>query len=172
MSRAVLSIGSNLGDRLVHLASVVATLPNCVVSPVYETAPCGPVPQDDFPNAIIIVDDPAKDARGWLAFARGCEQAAGRTRDIHWGPRTLDVDIMHVVDCNEPVISNDPELILPHPRAHERAFVLIPWVDVEPDAVLIGHGPIVRLLHQLAPKEHAGARRRKDLSLKTLASND
>lgn len=142
MTRAVLSIGSNLGDRLAHLRSVVDALHPIRISPVYETAPWGGVDQDDFLNAIIVVDDPATDAYGWLARAHACEQAAGRTRDVHWGPRTLDVDVIDV----DGGTNDDPDLTLPHPRAHERAFVLVPWADVDPDAVLTGHGRVADLI--------------------------
>jgi 2-amino-4-hydroxy-6-hydroxymethyldihydropteridine diphosphokinase len=138
----VLSIGSNLGDRLAHLRSVVDALQPVRVSPVYETAPWGGVEQDDFLNAILIVDDPATDAYGWLEKAHACERAAGRIREVRWGPRTLDVDVIDV----DGTTSDDPVLTLPHPRAHERAFVLVPWADVDPDAVLIGHGRIARLI--------------------------
>jgi 2-amino-4-hydroxy-6-hydroxymethyldihydropteridine diphosphokinase len=142
VSRAVLSIGSNLGDRLAHLKSVVAALDPIAVSPVYETAPWGGVDQDDYLNAILVVDDPGTDAYGWLARAHACEQAAGRTREVHWGPRTLDVDVIDV----DGVVNPDPDLTLPHPHAHERAFVLVPWTDVEPDAVLTGQGRIADLI--------------------------
>jgi 2-amino-4-hydroxy-6-hydroxymethyldihydropteridine diphosphokinase len=142
MSRAVLSIGSNLGDRLAHLRAVVTALRPVAVSPVYETAPWGGVDQDDYLNAIVVVEDDGTDAYGWLAKARELERAAGRTREVRWGPRTLDVDVIDV----DGGTSADPELTLPHPRAHERAFVLVPWADVEPDAVLTGHGRIAGLL--------------------------
>jgi 2-amino-4-hydroxy-6-hydroxymethyldihydropteridine diphosphokinase len=142
VTRAVLSVGSNLGDRLAHLRSVVDALDPIRVSPVYETAPWGGVEQDDFLNAILVVDDPATDAYGWLAKAHACEQAAGRTRNVHWGPRTLDVDVIDV----DGSTNDDPDLTLPHPRAHERAFVLVPWADVDPDAVLPGHGPVAGLI--------------------------
>ena len=142
MSRAVLSIGSNLGDRLANLRSVVDALHPVRISPVYETAPWGGVEQDDFLNAILIVDDPDTDAAGWLARAQACEQAAGRTREVHWGPRTLDVDVIDV----DGTTSDDPALTLPHPRADERAFVLVPWADIDPDAVLTGHGRIADLV--------------------------
>ena len=138
----MLSIGSNLGDRLAHLRSVVDALHPTGISPVYETAPWGGVDQDDFLNAILIVDDPGTDAYGWLARAHACEDAAGRTRAVRWGPRTLDVDVIDV----DGIGSDDPDLTLPHPRAHERAFVLVPWADVDPDAVLTGHGRVADLI--------------------------
>ena len=159
MSRAVLSIGSNLGDRLAHLRSVVAALGPVTVSPVYETAPWGGVEQDDYLNAIVVVDDPGTDAYGWLARARELERAADRIREVRWGPRTLDVDVIDVDGGSNA----DPELTLPHPRAHERAFVLVPWADVDPDAVLPGHGRVADLVDLVA--DRAGVRR-TDLELR------
>jgi 2-amino-4-hydroxy-6-hydroxymethyldihydropteridine diphosphokinase len=152
----VLSIGSNLGDRLAHLRSVVAALRPVAISPVYETAPWGGVEQDDYLNAIVVVDDPGTDAYGWLARARELEQAAGRTREVRWGPRTLDVDVIDV----DGSTNADPELTLPHPRAHERAFVLVPWADVAPDAVLPGYGRLADLA-----ADRSGVRR-TDLELR------
>jgi 2-amino-4-hydroxy-6-hydroxymethyldihydropteridine diphosphokinase len=136
MSRAVLSIGSNLGDRLAALRTALAEFRPWLqaASPVYETPPWGPVPQDDYLNAVLIVADPAAAPRDWLARAHAAEDAAGRTRELRWGPRTLDVDVLVVDD----VESDDPELTLPHPRAGERAFVLVPWLAVDPAATLAG----------------------------------
>lgn len=156
MTRAVLSLGSNLGDRLANLQSAVDALRPLRTSPVYETAPWGGVEQDEYLNAILVVDDPGTDAYGWLERARACERAAGRVRDVRWGPRTLDVDVIDVAGT----VSADPELTLPHPRAHERAFVLVPWADVDPDAVLPGHGRIADLI------EGTGEVRRTDLVLR------
>jgi 2-amino-4-hydroxy-6-hydroxymethyldihydropteridine diphosphokinase len=156
VSTAVLSIGSNLGDRLAHLQSVVDALHPVRTSPVYETAPWGGVEQDDYLNAILVVSDDGTDAYGWLAKAHELEQAAGRTREIHWGPRTLDVDVIDV----DGTSNSDPDLTLPHPRAHERAFVLVPWADVDPDAILTGHGRITNLITDVAEV------RRTDLELR------
>lgn len=160
MSRAVLSIGSNVGDRLAHLRSAVAGLGDAVVgvSPVYETAPWGGVEQDDYLNAVVVVDEPGVDAVGWMERARALEIAAGRVRGVRWGPRTLDVDLVTVDDAT----SADPELTLPHPRAHERAFVLVPWADADPAAELPGHGRVRDLAAALAA---GGLRRRDDLTL-------
>ncbi len=146
MTRTVLSIGSNLGDRLGYLQSTVDDLrPDLkAISPVYQTPPWGGVEQDDFLNAVLIVDADAKPA-DWLRRAHALETAAGRVREVRWGPRTLDVDIVSVDDLRQ----GDPDLTLPHPRAHERAFVLAPWADIEPDAILPGYGPIRDLLRQL-----------------------
>jgi 2-amino-4-hydroxy-6-hydroxymethyldihydropteridine diphosphokinase len=115
------------------------------------------VPQVDYLNAVVIAADPARDARGWLAAAHRLEAAAGRTRDTRWGPRTLDVDVIDV----DGTTSADPELTLPHPYAHERAFVLVPWQDADPDAVLPGHGPVRELLGAAD-----GVRPRPDLVLR------
>ena len=160
MSRAVLSVGSNIGDSFAHLQGVVDGLRDWIVavSPVYATAPWGGVDQQDFLNATLIVDDPGADCREWLRRGQQLEAAADRVREQRWGPRTLDVD---VVTC-DGIRSSDPELTLPHPRAHERAFVLVPWLDVEPDATLDVDGTPVRvdeLLARLDAAEKSGVRR-------------
>ena len=149
MTRAVLSIGSNVGDSLAYLQSVVdAAGPAIVaVSPVYATEPWGGVEQDLFYNAVLVVDD-ERDAAGWLEFAAQCESAAERVRDVRWGPRTLDVDVIQVTDGDRQLVRNSPRLTLPHPRAAERAFVLQPWLDVDPDARL-PEGSVRELLDRL-----------------------
>ncbi|BDB45356.1 2-amino-4-hydroxy-6-hydroxymethyldihydropteridine pyrophosphokinase [Mycobacterium kiyosense] len=159
----VLSIGSNLGDRRARLQSVITGLAGAVVavSPVYETDPWGGVEQDPFLNAVLIADDPACDARGWLHRAGDFERAAQRERGLRWGPRTLDVDLIACYDGHEEIVSDDPDLTLPHPRAHLRAFVLIPWLDVDPGAVLTladGPHPVAGLLARLHPDDRAGVR--------------
>ena len=152
MSRAVLSLGANLGDRAGTLRAALTALADdglVARSTLYETPPWGPVEQPPYLNAIAIVRG-SRDARGWLARAHELEQAAGRTRDVRWGPRTLDVDVIVVTeDDGTPVLSDDPELTLPHPRAHERAFVLVPWLTLEPGAVLPGHGRVADLMAAL-----------------------
>ncbi|WP_406040022.1 2-amino-4-hydroxy-6-hydroxymethyldihydropteridine diphosphokinase [Micromonospora sp. NBC_00898] len=152
MTRAVLSIGSNLGDRLDHLRSAVGTLGDAVrvVSGVYETPPWGDTAQPAYLNAVVLAVDPAATARDWLERARTAEAAAGRVRDPErrFGPRTLDVDVIAVWDeAGEPVLSDEAELTLPHPRAHLRAFVLRPWIDIEPHGRLPGHGWLTDLLN-------------------------
>jgi 2-amino-4-hydroxy-6-hydroxymethyldihydropteridine diphosphokinase len=159
VSRAVLSLGSNVGDRAAHLRGALATLRAAgarmvAVSPVYATAPWGGVEQDDFLNAVAVVEDPLSRPRDWLARAHAAEVRAARSRDVRWGPRTLDVDVVDV----DGVISDDPVLTLPHPRAHERAFVLVPWLDVDPDAEVAGRGRVVDLLAALPAEERAGVR--------------
>ncbi|MDQ3612372.1 MAG: 2-amino-4-hydroxy-6-hydroxymethyldihydropteridine diphosphokinase [Actinomycetota bacterium] len=150
---AVLSVGSNLGDRLGWLRLAVAVLGPHTVSPVYETAPVGGVEQENFLNVVLLCALSAETA--WER-AQDAERRAGRERSVRWGPRTLDVD---VVDAPPPVPAG---LVVPHPRAHERAFVLAPSIDVAPQAVLRGHGPVAALLDRLG---RAGVGRRDDLAL-------
>ena len=147
MSPAVLSLGSNLGDREEHLRAAVAVLRPTAVSSLWETAPVGGVEQDDFLNLVALVDADATQA--W-ARAQQAEQARGRERTVRWGPRTLDVD---VVVADPPVPAG---LLVPHPRAAERAFVLAPWLEVDPAAELPGAGPVAALLARLGT---AGVRR-------------
>jgi len=158
----VLSIGSNMGDRLAQLRLAVEAFRPWLraASSIYETPPWGPVEQDDFLNAVLIVDDPAADAMTWLQRGFACEGLADRRRDLRWGPRTLDVDVIAVDEMR----SDDPELTLPHPRAHERAFVLIPWLELDPHAAL-PQGPIGGLVELLGEQASADVRRREDLSL-------
>ncbi|ASL12938.1 2-amino-4-hydroxy-6-hydroxymethyldihydropteridine diphosphokinase [Mycobacterium intracellulare] len=168
MTRVVLSIGSNLGDRLARLQSVVDGLGDAVlaVSPVYETDPWGRVDQAPFLNAVLIADDAACDGQGWLARAQEFERAAGRVRGERWGPRTLDVDLIACYGQAE-VTSRENNLTLPHPLAHLRAFVLIPWLAVDPDARLTvaeGPRPVAQLLAELEPADRAAVRR-SDLTL-------
>ena len=106
------------------------------MSPVYETEPWGGVEQGPFLNAMLIADDPALDCHGWLRRGQELEAAADRVREERWGPRTLDVDVVTAMTATREVTSHDDELTLPHPWAHERAFVLIPWLAVDPDATL------------------------------------
>ena len=101
-----------------------------------------------------------RDAAGWLARAHELEQAAGRTREVRWGARTLDVDVVTVTaDDGTPVLSDDPDLTLPHPRAHERAFVLVPWLALDPAATLPGRGPVADLLAALPADDVAAVAR-------------
>jgi 2-amino-4-hydroxy-6-hydroxymethyldihydropteridine diphosphokinase len=152
MTRAVLSLGSNLGDRLGELRGAVAALDDVllVASGIYESPPWGDADQPAYLNAVVLVADPAAGPRDWLHRARAIEDAAGRVRDParRYGPRSLDVDVIAVWDDrDEPVRSDDPELTLPHPRAHLRAFVLRPWLDIQPYGRLPGHGWLTDLLN-------------------------
>jgi 2-amino-4-hydroxy-6-hydroxymethyldihydropteridine diphosphokinase len=171
MTSVVLSIGSNLGDRLAHLQSVLEGLGSSAsaVSPVYETDAWGNVEQGPFLNAVVLAEDPALDAYGWLRRAHELEDAAGRIRETRWGPRTLDVDIVSCRDADGDVTAGDEVLTLPHPYAHERAFVLVPWVAVDPAATLTVAGiteTVVVHLARLEPSERAGVRA-TDLALRT-----
>lgn len=163
MSSCVYSIGSNQGDRLARLQGAVEAVRPWLLacSPVYQTPPWGPVPQEDYLNAVLLVSDPDATAQAWLERAHAAEQAAGRTRDVRWGPRTLDVDVVDV----DGSVSADPVLTLPHPRAAERAFVLVPWLDVQPDATL-GGASVRALLATLPVAEVAAIRVRPDLELR------
>jgi 2-amino-4-hydroxy-6-hydroxymethyldihydropteridine diphosphokinase len=175
VTRAVLSIGSNLGDRYHHLSQAVRALGDsvAVVSGVYETPPWGDTDQPAYLNAVVLAVDPEAAPHDWLDRARACEAAAGRVRDPErrFGPRTLDVDVIAVWDADdEPVISDDPELTLPHPRAHQRAFVLRPWIDIQPYGRLPGHGWLTDLLNDPAlAADVAGMTPRPDLPLESTA---
>ena len=193
--RAVLSVGSNLGDRLGTLQGCVhaiGRLPDTDVlarSPVYETAPVGGPVQPDYLNAVLIIGTGLA-PRALLTATQRIEAAFGRVRAPlapprplpggpippdppreettppfppefqRYGPRTLDIDIISY----DEEISDDPVLTLPHPRARERAFVLAPWHDIDPAAVLPGHGPVAALLARTG-QAGVGVRRRPDLEL-------
>jgi 2-amino-4-hydroxy-6-hydroxymethyldihydropteridine diphosphokinase len=161
--RAVLAAGSNLGDRLGTLQGCVQAiggLPDTdvlAISPVYETAPVGGPAQPDYLNAVLIART-GLDPLGLLAATQRIEADFGRVRAERFGPRTLDIDIIAYAD----EVSGDPVLTLPHPRAHERAFVLAPWHDLEPQAALPGRGPVAALLGAAG---RDGVRPRPDLIL-------
>ena len=150
---AVLSIGSNLGDRLSALQAAVDILEPTAISPVYESTPVGGPPQGDYLNAVLICELDAHEA--WDR-AQQAERSRGRQRSVRWGPRTLDVDVI-LADGDAP-----EALLLPHPRAHERAFVLVPWHDVDAEAVLPGHGRVADLLVTVGT---TGVHKRDDLEL-------
>ncbi|GAA0491915.1 2-amino-4-hydroxy-6-hydroxymethyldihydropteridine diphosphokinase [Streptomyces sp. NPDC046215] len=147
--RAVISLGSNLGNRLETLQGAIDALEDTpglrvkAVSPVYETEPWGvdPRTQPSYYNAVVLVKTTLPPS-SLLERGHAIEEAFERVRDERWGPRTLDVDIVSYQD----VVSDDPVLTLPHPRVHERAFVLAPWYDVDPEAVVPGRGPVSELL--------------------------
>lgn len=161
MSQAVLALGANLGDPAAALQEAVDALASggkvLAVSGVYQTAPVGGPPQPDYLNAVVLVETELS-ATELLALAHSVEAAAGRERLERWGPRTLDVDVIVYDD----LVSADPSLTLPHPRAHERGFVLAPWAEVAPDAVLPGRGRIVDLLGTV---DTSGVRRLDDVTL-------
>ena len=138
MTRAYLGLGSNLGDRIAHLQGALDALGATdriellAVSDVYETAPVGGPDQDDFLNAVVVLETDLS-PRALLAVARRVESLAARVRTVRWGPRTLDVDVL--VYGDERV--DEPDLQIPHPRMAERAFVLAPLHDVAPDRVTV-----------------------------------
>ena len=161
--RVVLSVGSNLGDRLgtlqgcVHAIGGLPETDVLAISPVYETAPVGGPAQPDYLNAVLVIETGLA-PRDLLAATQRIEAEFGRIRVERFGPRTLDIDIISY----DEEISDDPVLTLPHPRAHERAFVLAPWHDIDPAAALPGRGAVTTLLAGLA-QARAGVRRRPDL---------
>ncbi|MEV7505692.1 2-amino-4-hydroxy-6-hydroxymethyldihydropteridine diphosphokinase [Streptomyces sp. NPDC093018] len=163
---AVISIGSNLGNRLETLQGAVDALEDTpgvrvkAVSPVYETEPWGVEPgsQPSYFNAVVALKTTLPPS-SLLERGHAIEEAFNRVRDERWAPRTLDVDIIAYAD----VTSDDPQLTLPHPRAHERAFVLAPWHDVDPGAQLPGRGAVAELL---AVVTREGVEPRADLELR------
>lgn len=127
-----MALGSNLGDRWTHLRSAAAGLPDVLaVSPVYETAPVGGPPGQGFYLNAVVELDTDLDPRELLEVGRALEAAAGRERAAPDGPRTLDVDVLLVGD----LVVDDHDLVVPHPRLHLRAFVLIPLHDLAPELV-------------------------------------
>ncbi len=168
--RAVLSVGSNLGDRLGTLQGCVQAIGGLgdtdvlAISPIYETAPVGGPAQPDYLNAVLIVSTGLAPP-DLLAATQRIEADFGRVRSQgpqgaeRFGPRTLDVDVISYA----AEISGDPVLTLPHPRAHERAFVLAPWHDVDAGATLPGRGPVAALLAGL---DRHGVRRQPDMVLR------
>ena len=172
--RAVLALGGNLGQRLENLQSAVDALVDTPaldvarISPVYETEPFGgPAGEPDsmdlsdqpnFLNAVALVTTDLTPLT-LLDRALAIEQALHRRREEPWSARTIDVDII----AFDSLVTHNSRLTVPHPRAHERAFVLVPWSDLEPDALLPGWGPISALLEALKPI--SGVKRRDDLIL-------
>jgi 2-amino-4-hydroxy-6-hydroxymethyldihydropteridine diphosphokinase len=131
VARAFLGLGSNLGDRRALLARAVASLPDvAAVSPLYETEPVGGPEQGAYLNLVVQLDT-RLDARQLLEVAGACEQEAARVREVRWGPRTLDVDVLWV----EGDERHEPDLEVPHPRMWQRRFVLAPLRDLAPDLV-------------------------------------
>ena len=139
MIRAVIGIGANLGDRLatmreaVRLVEEVEGLRLVARSHVYETAPVGVVDQPAFLNAAISVLCTLSPV-ALLESLLGVERALGRTRssaDVRWGPRAIDLDVLWL----EGIVLEDPRLVVPHPRLHERAFALVPMLEIAPGAI-------------------------------------
>jgi len=129
--RAFLGMGSNMGDRERHLIDAIEPLAGVVaVSPVYETEPVGGPSQAAFLNVVVELET-ALTPRQLLGVAHRLESAAGRVRTEHWGPRTLDVDVLLVGD----LVVDEPDLVVPHPRMWQRRFVLAPLGDLAPELV-------------------------------------
>ncbi|MCX5207395.1 2-amino-4-hydroxy-6-hydroxymethyldihydropteridine diphosphokinase [Streptomyces sp. NBC_00237] len=163
---AVIGLGSNLGNRLETLQGAVDLLEDTpgvrvkAVSPVYETEPWGVETgsQPSYFNAVIRVKTTLPPS-SLLERGQAIEEAFDRVREERWGPRTIDVDILSYAD----VVSDDPVLTLPHPRAHERGFVLAPWHDVDPEGQVPGRGPVAELLAAVSTE---GVQARADLELR------
>lgn len=138
-TRAVLSIGSNMADRWALLGTVAEEFSGQITaaSRVYSTPPWGVEDQEEFLNAVVIVEVD-EEPGALLRRCQGLEEAAERVRVRRWGPRTLDVDVVQVHRGGQEVLSEDPVLTLPHPWAHRRAFVLVPWLEADPHARLNG----------------------------------
>ena len=145
--KAVIALGANLGDPKENLDIAIALLQEATdvleVSSYYTTAPVGGPEQPDYVNAVCIVESELP-ALELLSVMHGIEKALHRQRNERWGPRTIDLDLIQYGS-----IVSGSELQLPHPRAHERRFVLEPWLEVDPDAILLTHGRISELLAQL-----------------------
>lgn len=146
--KAVIALGANLGDPQENIDLAVALLREATdiqaLSSMYRTKPVGGPEQADYINAVAIAESdlPAAD---FLSMLHGIETALGRQRIEHWGPRTIDLDLIQYGS----ILSYSDELTLPHPRAHERRFVLEPWHEIDPDAILLTHGRIDALLRAL-----------------------
>ena len=146
--KAVISLGANIGNPEEQMQLAIAMLREATdviaLSSIYTTEPVGGPEQPNYLNAICITESdlPAADL---LALLHGIEKTLGRERLERWGPRTIDLDLIQY----GTILSSAEELELPHPRAHERKFVLEPWLEVEPDAILLTHGKISELLEQL-----------------------
>ncbi len=146
--KAVVALGANIGNPSEQMDLAIAMLKDATdvvaVSTNYTTKPFGGPEQPDYINAVCILESdlPALDL---LSLLQGIEKSLGRERIERWGPRTIDLDLIQYGS----LLSKAEELELPHPRAHERRFVLEPWHEIEPDAVLLTHGKISELLAQL-----------------------
>jgi 2-amino-4-hydroxy-6-hydroxymethyldihydropteridine diphosphokinase len=146
--KAVVALGANIGDPKAQMDLAVAMLREATevisVSEYFSTKPVSDIEQPDYLNAVCIVESelPAIDL---LSLLHGIEKALGRQRLEKWGPRTIDLDLIQYGS----LLSSADELMLPHPRAHERRFVLEPWISIDPEAILLTHGKISELLVQL-----------------------
>jgi 2-amino-4-hydroxy-6-hydroxymethyldihydropteridine diphosphokinase len=146
--KAVIALGANIGNPKEQMDIAIALLRESLevtaVSSYFTTAPVGGPEQPDYLNAVCIAESELPAAE-LLALLHGIEKTLGRERIEHWGPRTMDLDLIQYGS----ILSYAEELILPHPRAHERRFVLEPWAEIDPEALLLTHGKISELLAQL-----------------------
>jgi 2-amino-4-hydroxy-6-hydroxymethyldihydropteridine diphosphokinase len=146
--KAVIALGANIGDPKAQMDLAVAMLHEATevisVSEYFSTKPVSDIEQPDYLNAVCIVESELP-ALELLSLLHGIEKALGRERLEKWGPRTIDLDLIQYGS----LLSSADELKLPHPRAHERRFVLEPWVSIDPEAILLTHGKISELLVQL-----------------------
>jgi len=161
--KATVGLGSNLGNRLANLQFAIDSLNATVgtqvhsISPVFETDPVGGPTQDDYLNAVAVIKTILSPEQ-LLDATQQIELAAHRERSERWGPRTLDLDLLAMDDLT----INSQNLVLPHPRAHERGFVLLPWSTLDPDYTIPGHKCVSELL---AAVDLSGVRARPDLTL-------
>jgi 2-amino-4-hydroxy-6-hydroxymethyldihydropteridine diphosphokinase len=150
--KAVIALGANLGNPQENIDLALALLKEATeitaISSMYVTKPVGGPTQPDYINAVALAESdlPAAD---FLSMLHGIETALGRERVEHWGPRTIDLDLIQYGS----ILSYSDELLLPHPRAHERRFVIEPWHEIDPDGILLTHGRIDALLRTLLEHE-------------------
>ena len=146
--KAVIALGSNLGNRELYIDSAVAELAKVIeithLSTNHETDPVGGPEQPKYLNAIAIAETEL-DPRELLIIMLEIENRLGREREVHWGPRTIDLDL---IVFGDEVIDSEV-LVLPHPRAHERKFVLEPWLEIDPGAYIPGIGEIESILQRI-----------------------
>jgi 2-amino-4-hydroxy-6-hydroxymethyldihydropteridine diphosphokinase len=146
--KAVVALGANLENPREAVQLAIALLEEATqvisISSLYETEPVGGPTQNNYINAVCIIDSDLP-ALNFLALLHGIEKSMGRIRIEKWGPRIIDLDLIQYGN----ILSNSEELELPHPRAFERKFVLEPWCEIEPDAILLTHGGILQLLKEL-----------------------
>ncbi len=161
----VLALGANLGDPAAALARAVGELGRLrgtrvdAVSGLVDSDPVGGPDQPRYRNAVVLATTRLA-PRSLLAALHGVESRHGRVRDVRWGPRTLDLDLVQYGDprADADVVSADPALLLPHPRAAERPFVLRPWLEVDPEAVLRTPAGVARVADLPAATDPAGLR--------------
>ncbi|MCX6451271.1 MAG: 2-amino-4-hydroxy-6-hydroxymethyldihydropteridine diphosphokinase [Actinobacteria bacterium] len=146
--KVVIALGSNLGNREENIELAVAELNKIIdvthLSTLYETDPVGGPQQPDYLNAVLIGESELA-PQELLKAALSIESKLGRVREVRWGARTIDIDL---IVFGELLISS-PELEIPHPRAHQRAFVLEPWLEIDPSAQIPGYGSVAQLLSAL-----------------------